>query len=116
MRMFARIRNLMWTLLGQVPTLLTLALLGGIAWWGYIWDWKIPTLPELLDPAAARSRAERGNEEKKSEEESQQADRGGEKSLPLVQLPSEEKMTEAGIKTEPVKERLIDEYVTAHGH
>ncbi|HTU89526.1 MAG TPA: hypothetical protein VMF69_05460, partial [Gemmataceae bacterium] len=109
--MFARLRNLTWMLLGQVPTLLTLALLGGIAWWGYIWDWKIPTLPELLDPSAAKKA-----EDKKNEDEKQQASPRGEESLPLIQLPSEEAMKAAGIASRPVEERLIYDYVMAHGH
>ncbi|HZV04502.1 MAG TPA: efflux RND transporter periplasmic adaptor subunit [Gemmataceae bacterium] len=112
--MFTRLRSLSSMLLGLVPTVLTLALLGAIAWWGYIWDWKIPTLPELLNPSAERSRAEKeneGNDEKKTEER-QSADN----SLPTIHLSSEEKLKAAGVTTKPVEERLIDEFVTAHGH
>lgn len=110
--MFAQLRKLLLVFLGQLPTLLTLALLGGIAWWGYIWDWKVPTLPELLDPSAARSHAEGGNEEKEEDRGPQSAD----KPLPPIKLRSLEAMKEAGIETKPVKEQLIGEYVTAHGH
>jgi cobalt-zinc-cadmium efflux system membrane fusion protein len=116
--MAIRLRNLPLTLLGQLPTVLTLALLGGIAWWGYVWDWQVPTLPELLDPSAARSRAERenkGEEEKKSEDE-HPGPQGLDKPLPPIKLRSEEAMEEVGIVTKPVEERLIDEYVKAHGH
>jgi len=115
-----RLRNIPLMLLGQVPTVLTLALLGGIAWWGYKWDWKVPTLPELLDPtASARSRAEEGDAEKEEATKSQednQGTEGSDKLLHPIKLRSEEAMKEAGIVTKPVQEKLIGEYVMAHGH
>jgi cobalt-zinc-cadmium efflux system membrane fusion protein len=109
--MSARLRKLPSMLLGQLPAVLTLALLGGIAWWGYQWDWKVPTLPELLGSSSARSHAESGDEEK-----SQPATQAKENDLPPIKLRSEEAMEEAGIKTKPIEEKLIDEHVTAHGH
>ncbi|MHB1423084.1 MAG: efflux RND transporter periplasmic adaptor subunit [Gemmataceae bacterium] len=132
--MITRLRNLLLMLLGQVPTVLTLALLGGIAWWGYVWDWRVPTLPELLDPSSVKKPGE--TEKKAESEEAKNADKQtrevlvrvlvshaenkGEQSsvatLPVLKLPSEEVMDAAGIKTQPVEERLIDDRVTAHGH
>ncbi len=109
--MSARLRKLPSLVLSQLPTVLTLVLLGGIAWWGYKWDWKVPTLPELLNPSSARSHTEHGDEE-----ESLSATQAREKELPPIKLPSEEAMEEAGIKTGSVDEKLMDDYVTAHGH
>lgn len=134
--MFARIRNLTWMLLGQVPTLLTLALLGVIAWWGYVWDWKVPPLTELLESSARKKSEEAEKKQESENKEPQNADSslhevvlrvlvsGGNNKepqkadapLPLLQLPSEEAMEAAGIEPKPVVERQIDEYVTAHGH
>jgi cobalt-zinc-cadmium efflux system membrane fusion protein len=114
--MTARLRNLPLMLLGQLPTVLTLALLGVIAWWGYIWDWKVPTLPELMDPTAMRSRTEGGNEDKEEGKKSEQEDPGSDKLLHPIKLRSEDAMKEAGIDAKPVQERLIGEYVMAHGH
>lgn len=114
--MTARLRNVPLMLLGQLPTVLTLALLGVIAWWGYVWDWKIPTLPELMDPSAVRSRTEGGNEDKEDGKKSEEEDQGPDKLLHLIKLRSEEAMKEAGIDAKPVQERRIGEYVTAHGH
>jgi cobalt-zinc-cadmium efflux system membrane fusion protein len=103
-------------LLGQLPTVLTLALLGVIAWWGYIWDWKVPTLPELMDPSAMRSRAEGRNEDKEEGKKAEEEDQGSDKLLHPIKLRSEDAMKEAGIDAKPVQERLIGEYVMAHGH
>jgi cobalt-zinc-cadmium efflux system membrane fusion protein len=109
--MSERLRKLSLGFLGQLPTVLTLALLGGVAWWGYVWDWKVPTLPELMDPTAARFRREHENEEK-----DQPAAQAREDELPSIKLRSQEAMEEAGIQTKPVEEKWMDEYVTAHGH
>lgn len=111
--MSVQLRKLPWMLLNQLPTLLTLALIGVIAWWGYSWDWKIPTLPELMDPSAAKKIEE---DDKKSDGENQHASSQGKKELHPVQLPSEEAMKAAGIVTKPVAERMIDDFVKAHGH
>jgi membrane fusion protein, heavy metal efflux system len=116
MRMTTRLRNLPLMLLGQLPTVLTLALLGVIAWWGYIWDWKVPTLPELMDPSAMRSRAEGENEDKEEGKKTESESQGSDMLLHPIKLRSEEAMKEAGIDTKPVQQRLIGEYVTAHGH
>jgi cobalt-zinc-cadmium efflux system membrane fusion protein len=112
MRMSVRLQKLPLMLLGQVPTVLTLALLGVIAWWGYVWDWKIPTLPELLEPSAVKKSEE---VEKKSADDKPEA-QVSEESLAPIKLRSVEAMEEAGIKTKPVVRQEIGEYVTAHGH
>jgi cobalt-zinc-cadmium efflux system membrane fusion protein len=108
--MFAGLQKWLAMLVGQLPTVLTLGLLGGIAWWGYRWDWKVPTLPELLN-ASAPSPAEQRDEKK-----TQPAEQAKEKELPPIQLRSQAAIEEAGIRTRPIEEKLIDEYVTAHGH
>jgi cobalt-zinc-cadmium efflux system membrane fusion protein len=97
-------------LLGLVPTVFTFTLLGAIAWWGYIWDWKVPALPELLNPSAAKKNEETGTQSEDKER------KNTDNSLPPIQLTSEEKLEAAGIKTGPVKELLIGDYVSAHGH
>jgi cobalt-zinc-cadmium efflux system membrane fusion protein len=134
--MFTRLRNLFLMLLGQVPTVLTLALLGGIAWWGYVWDWTVPPLPVLLDPSVRKKsdEADKKQEEDGKDQQSTAAqqhevllrvlvarpENKGQKSsepqLPLLKLPSEEAMKAAGIDSQPVEEKTIDDCVTAHGH
>lgn len=107
--MFTRLRNLASMLLGLVPTALTLALLAGIAWWGYVRDWKIPTLPELLNPTSAKKTDEAEKKEDKDQKSAENA-------LPLIKLASKEKLEEAGIKTGLVKQEDLPEYALAHGH
>lgn len=106
--MTASVRKVLSMLLAQVPTLLTLAVLGGVLWWGYVWDWQIPRLPELLGRAEPKK-----NEEKKQEEN--KGDEGAGKPLPLVSLPSEEALRRAGVKTAPIGRRIVAEYVTGQG-
>jgi cobalt-zinc-cadmium efflux system membrane fusion protein len=96
-------------LLHQVPTVLTLAVLGGVAYWGYRWDWKIPSLPVLLGRAQPNSDEDKKEEEKKEETTAEDAP------LPLVSLGSEEAMERAGVKPAAVEQRVIDETVSAHG-
>jgi cobalt-zinc-cadmium efflux system membrane fusion protein len=109
MRMPSQLRNLMSMLLGQLPTVLTLGLLGVIAWWGYVWDWKIPSLPELLHPSEAKKTDEAAkSEEKKGPEDS-------EKPLPPIKLASEDAVQTAGIQTREVERRIIDATVKANG-
>jgi multidrug efflux pump subunit AcrA (membrane-fusion protein) len=110
MRVFTLLRKLASMLLGLVPTVLTLALLGGVALWGYKWEWKVPTLPELLNPSAAKKNEE--TEKKAEDKEGKNADN----SLPPIKLPSKEKLDEAGVETGRVEEKLIPDYVRAHGH
>jgi cobalt-zinc-cadmium efflux system membrane fusion protein len=108
MPMTAPLRKSLTMLLAQVPTVLTLAVLGGVFWWGYIWDWKIPRLPELL------GRSETKTDDDKKPEENKEGDSAN-KPLPLVTLPSEEALNRAGIKLAAVKRRTVNEYAESHG-
>src|SRR5579859_7729492 len=104
-----RIRGLLAILLHQVPTVLTLAFLGGVAWWGLIWQWKIPSLPVLL------GRAQPIGEEANKEEGKQDEPPGDNAPLPPVTIPSEDRLREAGVKFATVELRSVAAYVTAHG-
>ena len=97
-------------LLAQLPTVLTLAVLGGVAGLGYHYDWKVPPF------AVLRGRADPKNtgEEKKGED-SQEGPNDADEPLPTVQLPSEEAAATAGINTAIVERRPVGEYVTANG-
>ena len=106
--MIASLRKLLSMLLAQVPTVLTLAVLAGVLWWGYRWDWKIPRLPELL------GRTEPKKDEGKKPEENKEGD-SVDKPLPLVTLPSEEALKRAGIKLDTVMRRVVNEYAESHG-
>lgn len=117
--MTLRLRRIPVILLGQLPSVLTLALLGAIAWWGYTWDWRVPTLPELLNPSALRSRAAGENQESEVGKRSQgenEGPQGSNKPLLPIKLRSTEAMKEAEIEVKPVQYRPIGEYVSAHGH
>jgi cobalt-zinc-cadmium efflux system membrane fusion protein len=107
MPMTASLRKLLSMLVAQVPTVLTLAVLGGLLWWGYLWDWKIPRLPELL------GRSEIKKDEGEKHEENKEGDSAD--TLPLVSLPSEDAMKRAGIQLALVERRIVDEYVTGQG-
>jgi cobalt-zinc-cadmium efflux system membrane fusion protein len=116
-------------ILARVPAVLTFAALGGVLWWGYKFDWKIPRLPVLLGQKESTS------EEKKEEENKASADKppppvqvlftlhrqddpskgSADKQLPSIELPSEEALTTAGIQTATVERQSVPEYVTAHG-
>jgi cobalt-zinc-cadmium efflux system membrane fusion protein len=108
MPMPARLPKPLSMVLGQLPTLLTLAVLGGVAWCGYYYDWKFPPLSVLLGQRDA-SKAE---EEKKEEEAKAE---GPEAPLAPVNLDSEEVLKTAGIRVEAVEQRSIGEYVKANG-
>ena len=96
-------------LLHQVPTVLTLAFLAGVAWWGYRWDWRIPSLPVLL------GRAQPVGEETEKEEQKQEEPVGDNAPLPPVPFPSEDALRESRVKFATVELRPVAEYVTAHG-
>jgi cobalt-zinc-cadmium efflux system membrane fusion protein len=81
-----------------LPTLLVLALLGGIGWWGATHDWKLGGKPDEED-----------KEKTKQEGEKKDVAR-----LRLVKL-DEDAARDAGVKDEPAKEQTLEEVVTATG-
>jgi cobalt-zinc-cadmium efflux system membrane fusion protein len=108
MPMPARIPKPLSILLAPLPTLLTLAVLGGVAWFGYQYDWKIPPLKVLL----GQSDTSKAEEEKKEEESKAE---GPDAPLAPVKLDSEEMLKTAGVKVEAVKVQSVGEYVKANG-
>jgi cobalt-zinc-cadmium efflux system membrane fusion protein len=108
MPMPARIPKPLSMLLAPLPTLLTLAVLGGVAWFGYRYEWKVPRLSVLLG-----QRDTSQTEEEKKEEESKTE--GPDAPLPPVKLDSEEVLKTAGIKLATVERRSVGQYVKANG-
>jgi cobalt-zinc-cadmium efflux system membrane fusion protein len=100
--MHPRLRAAIAQAVGQVPTLVVLAALGGIGWWGYTHDWKLG-----------------GRAEEKSEKKQEPDTPSGEPSdpdqLPPVRLASEEAAAQAGIVPVAARQRLVSEVVTANG-
>lgn len=86
----------------QVPTLVVLAVLGGIGWWGYTHDWKL----------GGRSEEKA---EKKQENDAPSSDAADSDQLPPVRLASDEAAKQAGIDAKPAEQHLISEVVTANG-
>ncbi len=109
--MASRIQRLPSLVVNQVPTVLSLAVLGLVAWWGFIWDWKIPSLPELLH----RTESSKPEQPEKREDKKQESP-SPDKPLPPVTVASEEKLKAAGIEVTKVEERPVSEFVSAHGH
>lgn len=107
--MVALIRKPLSMILARIPAVLAFAVLGGVFWWGYQFDWKIPRLPVLLG-----QREQKNDEEEKKAEDKEEPTRA-DKPLPLVELPSEEALTRAGVGTDKVKRDMVPEYVTGHG-
>lgn len=105
----SQLRNLMSMLLHQLPTVLTLGLLGCIAWWGYVWNWKIPTLPELLHPSEAQKPEEEAKKDDNKEPENKN------KPLPVIKLDTDEATAKEEYKPQLIEESLVGEYVKAHG-
>lgn len=91
------LRNVSSRLLDLVPTVFALVVLGAVAWWGY----------QMLTEQPKETTQTK--EEEKPEAESDQ------KTLPPVKLASEEVLKTAGIDAAGVEERLLGEYVEAHG-
>lgn len=98
--MSASLRKLSGIILDQVPTVVALAVLGAVAWWGFVLLNSSPTKPN-----------EEANQ-KKDEKQEASSDKDG---LPLVKVASQEAMAKAGIQPGVVEEKPVREYVEAHG-
>jgi multidrug efflux pump subunit AcrA (membrane-fusion protein) len=90
-------RNLLAAATAYLPTLLVLALLGVIGWWGATHDWKLGGAEEEDKKPEQKAAAEEGNP------------------LRPVKLASEEAADEAGIKVYPAEQQRVSAYVTANG-
>lgn len=97
----APLRKLPWILVDQLPTLIALAVLGTVAWWGFV----------LLNPSPTSSN-EQANPGKESDKKDTESAR---KILPSIELVSKEGLKPAGIEIGEVEERRVGEYVQAHG-
>jgi cobalt-zinc-cadmium efflux system membrane fusion protein len=83
------------------PTIVVLALLAAIGWWGATHEWALPS------PFAG----ERSGEENEQAKQPEVKDRF----KVVIQLASEQAVEDSGIKVEPAVLRSLPEYVRAHG-
>ncbi len=99
----------------QVPTVLTLALLGGLAVWGARHDWRWPS---TADPKETATEGEKDGPIKVIREAG--AVPGTESDtlavrFTQIEFPSEEAVQAAGIRVEAARRRDMAQYVTANG-
>jgi cobalt-zinc-cadmium efflux system membrane fusion protein len=105
-------------LLGNVSVLLVLV---GLLWWGRQYKWKVPSLASLRGVAGADESAKVDNPSEDNGTEVSPIFSGNsglkEEEPPLfqVRLRSKETVRKAGIRTAPVEERALAQYVTANG-
>jgi cobalt-zinc-cadmium efflux system membrane fusion protein len=93
--------------LAWVPTVLTMALLGGLALWGAKNDWK---LPGSFSTATAEKEAEPGSIRVKQEESASESSR---EPVKIIEFPSPSAVLRAGIHAEKVRVQPLTQYVTA---
>jgi len=101
----------------QLPTFLTLGLLGGLALWGTLNDWKLPWFSK---ESAASDDPLSGV--KVTTETIASDENGGKSGSSLttlaakrIEFPSAEAVAKAGIRVEPVQARRMVHYITANG-
>jgi cobalt-zinc-cadmium efflux system membrane fusion protein len=99
--MHPRVRAVLGQSASQVPTLVVLAVLAGIGWWGYTHDWKLG--------GREKDRAEQEQKETPS------ADTDSADKLRPIVLASDEIGQQAGIKVVPARQHLVSDVVTANG-
>jgi cobalt-zinc-cadmium efflux system membrane fusion protein len=93
----------------QIPTVLTLAALGGLAFWGAANDWRLPSLGEKKEA----SEEEKANIVKVVKDP---AATGSEAiQLARIAFPSEEAVEATGIRVVPAAVRTMTQSVTANG-
>ncbi len=101
----------------QLPTFLTLGLLGGLALWGTLNDWKLPWFSK---ESAASDDPLSGV--KVTTETIASDENGGKSGSSLttlaakrIEFPSAEAVAKAGIRVEPVQARRMVHYITVNG-
>jgi cobalt-zinc-cadmium efflux system membrane fusion protein len=99
------------TMLKQVPTALTLAVLALLAWWGRAHDWTVPKPSALL----ARLCGQPESEEDKEAPKPKEGESEDKQLLRPVKLGSPEAAAKAGLEYVKIEERPMGEYVTAMG-
>lgn len=104
--MASRMRRILVFVLGQVPTVLVLAALGGLAWWGDNHDWKIG--PRKPPPGKSAD----GKKDDKDEPPGKESKGPPPAVAPLV-LASDESAEKAGLEFAPARSETISEYVRA---
>jgi cobalt-zinc-cadmium efflux system membrane fusion protein len=95
--------NLGSSVLSALPTLLVLALLGAVGWWGVAHDWKVPSWSVLRE-------GPKPPEDKKEEEKELPG-----WMLPPIRLASAEAVEAAGIAVTAARDLPLEESVRAHG-
>jgi cobalt-zinc-cadmium efflux system membrane fusion protein len=94
-------------IVSQIPTLLILAILAGLAVWGARNDWKIPRLVDRDDETEA-AEDEGGSVKVTTTGAPGSASR-------FVEFPSKESVEKAGIRVRPAELMTITSYVSANG-
>jgi cobalt-zinc-cadmium efflux system membrane fusion protein len=85
-----------------LPTLLVLALLGGIGWWGAAHDWKLGGIQEDKEKQESSAKPEAGDDDPN-------------KPLRPVELASAEAVARAGIVVEKAQQRSLGDEIIATG-
>jgi cobalt-zinc-cadmium efflux system membrane fusion protein len=120
MLMTAVLRSGVVALAKQVPTVVILGLLGGLAWWGHVNSWKIGGAAKV----AGDAREEGGEDEGRTRVEvdpctAAACGLGYVRARPTdrlrVEFPSPEDVEKAGMKTEEVTTRPVEQSVAAVG-
>jgi membrane fusion protein, heavy metal efflux system len=104
------LRNLAAAIVARIPAFLSLALLGGIALWGYSNDWKLPALQDVPDKADKKKQA--ADDTTKTLPGSTDPS----SSRPTrIELPSDEAVRKAGFRFAKAQVKPLAQYVTAPG-
>jgi cobalt-zinc-cadmium efflux system membrane fusion protein len=101
-----RIPSLFRSVLGLLPSLAVLVILAGLAVAGHLTGWKLNNLPQLWKPAGDSGEASTSKESADPKEASE------EKGLHFA---SQEALDKCGIKTAPVTQQPLKQYVAANG-
>jgi cobalt-zinc-cadmium efflux system membrane fusion protein len=99
----------------QVPTVLTLALLGGLAVWGARNDWRLSSSGGK--PAGPKEEDRSETTKVITDPSPSSGTEAGSEAVPLVRIefPSEEAVKATGIQAEKAEVRPMAQYVTANG-
>jgi cobalt-zinc-cadmium efflux system membrane fusion protein len=101
----------------QLPTLLTLGLLGGLALWGTLNDWKLPWSSK--ESATSDDPLSEVRVISDSTDPEENGSKPGSSLIPLaskrIEFPSAEAVSKAGIRVEPVQVRRMVRYITVNG-
>ncbi len=103
-------RSLAGPIMTRAPTFLTLGVLGALALWGSLNDWKLPgSSKEAADPDDSMPRV------KVTTELISSGNGGSSSTAKQIEFPSAEAVRKAGIQVKPAEVRTMTQYVTANG-